>query len=69
MKDIGEIWLTPQDIADILHVHVETIRRWLRKGMIPAIKLRKNFRTQWRIRKTDFDNWLEKQFYASQNSR
>ena len=32
-------WLTTEEAADYLRVHVNTVRRWAREGTIPAAKL------------------------------
>jgi len=47
--------LTSKDIAEKLGYHIETIRRYLREGEIPSIKLR----GQCRVRREDFERFLE----------
>ncbi len=49
--------LTIEEIADYLRVKKRTIYEWLKKGKIPAIKTV----GQWRFKKTQIDNWLDKQ--------
>ena len=49
--------MTIEEIADYLRVKKRTIYEWLKKGKIPAIKTV----GQWRFKKTQIDNWLDKQ--------
>jgi len=49
--------MTIEEIADYLRVKKRTVYEWLKKGKIPAIKTV----GQWRFKKTQIDNWLEKQ--------
>jgi len=48
-------YYSPKEIATLLKVNVITVRRWIDKGKLPAIKLDKDFR----ITKKDLDNFLE----------
>lgn len=36
--------LTTEEIADILSMNVQTVRRWCREGKLPAVKFGKNYR-------------------------
>ena len=49
-------WLTVHDVAGLLHVGEETVRRWIRMGKMEA----KFFggRTGYRITRTDLDSFL-----------
>lgn len=49
-------YYSPKEIATLLKVNVITVRRWIDKGKLPAIKLDKDFR----ITKKDLDNFLER---------
>jgi len=49
--------MTIEEIADYLRVKKRTIYGWLKKGKIPAIKTV----GQWRFKKSQIDNWLDKQ--------
>ena len=49
-------YLTPKEIALLLGVHEETIRRYLRTGELPAIKLR----GVYRVKREDFEEFLRK---------
>jgi excisionase family DNA binding protein len=50
-------WLTTAGAARYLSVHVETLRNWARKGVIPAAKL--GNRGGFRFRREDLDRFLE----------
>jgi excisionase family DNA binding protein len=51
-------WLTTADAASYLSVHVETLRNWARKGIIPAAKL--GNRGGFRFRREDLDRFLDR---------
>ena len=38
LLDIGQM-LTPAQLADRLHVHVNTIRRWTDEGILPCYRI------------------------------
>jgi excisionase family DNA binding protein len=44
-------YLTGNEVAAILKVDDETVRRWSREGIIPASK----FGGEWRYRRSDID--------------
>ena len=46
-----ERWLTVQQAADVIQVHPETVREWLRTGRLPGTLLSR--RAGWRIREGD----------------
>ena len=50
-------WLTSEEAAEYLQVHVNTVRRWAREGTIPAAKL--GNRGGFRFRREDLDAFLE----------
>ncbi len=50
-------WLTTQEAADYLQVHVETMRNWARKRLIPAVKL--GNRGGFRFKQVDLDRFME----------
>ena len=37
-------YLTPQEVADLLKVTEQTVRRWVREGKIPATKFGQTIR-------------------------
>ena len=50
-------WLTSEEAAEYLQVHVNTVRRWAREGAIPAAKL--GNRGGFRFRREDLDRFLD----------
>lgn len=48
-------YYSTKEIATLLKVHVITVRRWIDKGKLPAIKLDKDLR----VNKKDLNNFLE----------
>ena len=47
--------LTPEEAAGYLRVHLQTVYRRLRAGMLPGAKVG----DQWRLRKADLDEYLK----------
>lgn len=47
--------LTAEEVADYLRVHLMTVRRWCREGVLPAAKVGRAYR----IKKLDLDRWWE----------
>ena len=52
-------WIRTPEAAKYLGVHIETMRRWAREGVIPAAKL--GNRGGFRSRREDLDRFLEAQ--------
>ena len=52
-----ERWLTAEEIADRLQVHIETVRRWLRAGQLKSTFLGR--KAGYRIRESDFEAFME----------
>ena len=50
-------WLTTPEAAAYLRVHIETMRTWARKGIVPAVKL--GNRGGFRFKREDLDRFLE----------
>lgn len=52
-----ERWLTVAEIVDMLKVHENTVRRWLRSGKLPG----RNFggRMGYRVREADLRRFLQ----------
>lgn len=46
---------TVKHVANMLEVHVITIRRWIESGKLPAIKLEKSYR----VKEKDLYTFLE----------
>jgi excisionase family DNA binding protein len=49
-------WYSPQEIADLLDLKVETIREYIRKRELIAYK----FGRDYRVKREDYEAWLEK---------
>ena len=56
---VDERWFTVEQIAELLQVHVNTVRAWLRSGALKG----RNFggRTGWRVRERDLTAFLERE--------
>lgn len=48
-------YYTIEQVAELLQVHYQTVRRWILSGDIPAAKLCDT----WRIKKTDLDMFFD----------
>ncbi len=48
---------SPEEVAEYLHVHVQTVRSWIRSGKLPAVRLAG--RRDLRVRETDLGAVLE----------
>lgn len=48
-------YMTIEEIASILRVSEETIRRYIRDGLLPAIRLR----GMYRVKREDFEKFLK----------
>ena len=53
---VDERWLTVAQAADVLQLHPETLREWLRAERIPATLLSR--RAGYRIRASDLEAFL-----------
>ena len=51
-----ERWLTVPQVADVVQVHPETVREWLRTGRLPGTLLSR--RAGWRVRERDVQRLL-----------
>jgi excisionase family DNA binding protein len=51
-----ERFLTTEDIAEQLQVTEYTVRKWIRDGAIPAIRVGKN----WRVAPADYQAFLQR---------
>jgi excisionase family DNA binding protein len=47
--------LTTGQVADLLNVHAQTVRRWIENGNLRAIRLPSGV---WRVRRSDLDALL-----------
>ena len=51
-----ERWYTVEEIVDILKVHEQTVRRWLREGELRGVLLGR--KAGYRVRARDFEAFL-----------
>ncbi len=52
------IFLTPQEVSDLLRISTQTVRRWIKEGRLPAYKVGR----AWRIKEGDLNRWLNEQY-------
>ena len=57
--------LSVKEVAGILGLHEAVIRRYIREGILSAIKLERSYR----IDEKDLNNWLEKRKTGKQGER
>jgi excisionase family DNA binding protein len=50
-----KMFYTPEDVANMLELTVDTIRRYIREGKLPAIRLEGTYR----IQREDFERFIE----------
>lgn len=48
-------WLTLEQIAEELQIHIETVRNWVREKKLPAYKVGRVYR----VKREDFEKFLE----------
>lgn len=53
--DITDSYLTPEEAAELLKLHPETVRQMLREGRLPGAK----FGDVWRVRRADLDAFFQ----------
>lgn len=51
-------WLTSDEIAEELRVHVATVREWIRQKKLKAAK----FGRDYRIKRKDYEEFIEKHY-------
>ena len=49
-------WLTVAQVAELIQVHPETVREWLRVGRLPGTLISR--RAGWRVRRRDVERFL-----------
>ncbi|WP_047986080.1 helix-turn-helix domain-containing protein [Ornithinibacillus californiensis] len=55
-KITDEEILQPEDIANLINMHVESVRRWCRQGKLPSY----NFGNKYIIVGEDFKNFMKR---------
>jgi len=60
MDDLGKV-MTVNEVAERLAVHPETVKRWLRAGLLEGTKLPTGRwgRGEWRVSERDLTRFLE----------
>jgi len=58
--------LTPQQVADTLHVTINTVYRYLETGQLKGHKLGTMRFARWRIKQQDLDEFIERGVVAQQ---
>ena len=53
-------WLTVAQVAELLQVHEETVRRWIREGHLPVLDLGK--KAGYRVRIADLDAYIAERY-------
>lgn len=61
-------WLTADEVAKELRVHIETVRRWLRDGTLPAISLGSR-KGGYRIRRGDLEAFIQQRYGPGKEAR
>ena len=52
---IMEQYLTPEEVAEKLRLHPETVKRLLRQGKLPGYKIEGS----WRVNAEDLQEWMK----------
>jgi len=55
---LSKDWLTADEIAEDLRVHVATVREWIRQKKLRAAK----FGRDYRIKRKDYEEFIEKHY-------
>jgi excisionase family DNA binding protein len=58
-------WLTVEQIARELGVHPETIREYIRDGLLNAVQLKRSYR----IRRLDYEDFLQRRETGRRESK
>jgi len=62
--DLPKEWLSVADIRDYMEVSTFVVTSRLRSGGLPGVK----FGREWRIARTDFEDWLNEQRAAANST-
>ena len=52
--------LTVPEVAAMLRLDEQTVRKWLREGTLPGFRLGNNRKAGWRVRRSELDDYLER---------
>ena len=53
--------LTVPEVAAMLRLNEQTVRRWLRDGTLPGFRFGQNRKAGWRVRRSELDRYIEAQ--------
>ncbi len=67
MSNADAEWLTVEEIAEALKVAPKTVRTWVASGDLKGVHL--GHRVGWRIRRADYEAWLERKARESYEGR
>lgn len=56
---MDEELLTVPEVAAMLRLNEQTVRKWLRDGTLPGYRLGSNRKAGWRIRRSEVEAYLE----------
>lgn len=62
---LSKDWLTADEIADDLRVHVSTVREWIRQKKLKAAK----FGRDYRIKRVDYEEFIEKHYNVDEDNQ
>jgi excisionase family DNA binding protein len=60
-------WLTVDEVATLFRVNIETVRRWIRAGELPALNLG-GPRSGYRIKRADLDTFITSHYSATRKA-
>ena len=58
-------WLTADEVAGDLRVHVSTVREWIRQKKLKAAK----FGRDYRIKRVDYEEFIETHYDVDEDSQ
>jgi excisionase family DNA binding protein len=61
VEDLGDRWLTVDDIADRLQVSHETVRRWIRSGKLSVLDLG-GPKAGYRVKPEELQRFIEERY-------
>jgi excisionase family DNA binding protein len=62
---LSKDWLTADEIADDLRVHVSTVRVWIRQKKLKAAK----FGRDYRIKRVDYEEFIDKHYEVDEDNQ
>jgi excisionase family DNA binding protein len=58
-------WLTAEEVAGDLRVHVSTVREWIRQRKLKAAK----FGRDYRIKRADYEEFIAKHYNVDEDNQ